>query len=231
VRCDHDEQDDATEHRAAERTVAAASQHTTPFSLSPLKSTRAMSRRRLFASHQQVAQKTDASPSRKSFLMKPQTHETPGSQHKSRVGISHSVHGTLSKSLHGTLSQSTHGESKRVKNPKSVRRESDLLSQSIHRIVSATDHVNRTSLKTDPASTIDSPSRTQSMRLFRPKTPGSATKNLMRDDSTSTFDTMTTVKGQSSTFPYFEKLCWACEALGESRKLQDSHCELGSNLF
>lgn len=236
MRCDHDEQVDATEHKAAERTGATAGHHTTTFSLSPMKSIRAMSRRsRLLAGHQQVAQKAGANPSHKSFLMKPLKEEqaslngrqTPGSQHKSRIGISHSVHGKLSQSLHGALCQSNHGELKRVKVPKSGRRESDMMSQSLHRVVSVSDHVNRTSLKTDPAARTESPS-THSMRLFRPRTPDSAVKKLLRDDSTSTFDTTTTAKGQSSTVPYFEKLCWACEELGESKKVGTT---IGSDVF
>lgn len=138
--------------------------------------------------------------------------QTPGSQKARMIGISHSLHGTLSQSLHGVLNQSAHGDTKTAKIPKPNRRESDALSQSVHRIAAATDHARRTSLKPG-CSPCQSPTKSHSMRLVRPKTPGSGTRpQLIRDDSSASMDTATDVR-QTSNVAYFEKLCWACEKL------------------
>jgi hypothetical protein len=79
-------------------------------------------------------------------------------------------------------------------------------------MVPAADKSKRMSMKTDPAVSTPSPTRAKSMRLLPSITSGGL-KNLIRDESTSTVDTATTLKGQSSTVQYFEKLCWACEQL------------------
>lgn len=192
--------------------------------MSPMQSTSSMSRRcRLLASHQEVAQKMGASTHRKSCLAKPLSRELGSlhenllsrSPHRSRVGISTSVHGMLSHSLHGSLNQSNHGEQQKGLNSvvtKIGKRESVSISRlSFHHKVPAADMSKRMSMKTDPVVSTPSPTRTKSMR-FLPMTAG-VFKNLIRDDSTSTIDTATTLKGQSSTFQYFEKLCWACEQL------------------
>lgn len=183
-----------------------------------------MSRRsRMLASHQHVQNAGVMTP-RKSYLLKSPAYEQvslhgkqmSGSQNKSRMGISHSVHGKLSQSLHGALNQSNHGEQPKSRNSiviKGAKKDSTLMNQSFHRMVSTTDQINRLSLKTDPAARFESPIRGQSMRLFPAMTAGSVAKTLTRDDSMSTLDTTATVKGQSSTVPYFEKLCWACEEL------------------
>ena len=176
--------------------------------MSPMQSTNAMTRRsRLLASYQEGAQKMAASPHRKSYLMTPLAHEQgsshanllSGSSHKSRFGISRSVHGKLSQSLQGALNQSNHGEQPKGRPSaviKTAKRESvSIPRSSSHRMVPAADKSKRMSMKTDPAATVG---------VF---------KNLTRDDSTSTIDTATTLKGQNSTVQYFEKLCWACEQL------------------
>ena len=126
--------------------------------------------------------------------------------------MNHSVHGNLSNSLHGALNKSSHSCTKKSRSStKSGRRDS--MSQSLHRIAAATDHSCPSPSKS-PAGPYRSP-RSQSMRLFRPKTPGRASGHrVTRDDSSTIMDAVAgDGNRQTPNVPYFEKLCWACEQL------------------
>lgn len=125
--------------------------------------------------------------------------------HRSRCGLSHSVHGNLSQSLHGMLSQSNHSD-KSAKTAKQCQK--DPLGQSLHGTATPTDLARASNAN----SLCQSPNKTQSMRLFRPKSPTRSLK-VMRDDSSNGSVDTASVQRQSSTIPYFEKLCLACEEL------------------
>lgn len=150
------------------------------------------------ATHLIVNQISPDSP-RKASLMKP---PKDSEAYNRQCSLSQkSIHGKMSKTTHHSESKSTKG----------YKRESDFLSQSLHR--AARNEQGRSSTK-DSNSLEASPIRTQSMRFYRNKTVlGSTHSQIARDDSSACSIDTSCLKNQISTVPYFEKLCWACEQL------------------
>jgi hypothetical protein len=169
-----------------------------------LQSPQALSRRsRMFVSRLAGEKSSDRN---QSPLLTSECQEGTSRTHRSRNGLSHSVHGSLSQSLHGVLNQSIHGDVKTVKTAKV--RQADTLTQSLHRTATPPD----LEIASSANALCPSPTKTQSMRFFHPKAP-SRHQGLIRDDSSSGSVDSASVHRQSSTVPFFEKLCWACEKL------------------
>jgi hypothetical protein len=149
------------------------------------------------------AMKPERAMSRRSRMMASRLSEEEEKETKQRQDLEsikssrsartrHSVHGSLSNSVHGV---------------RRISRGTEPLSQSFHRVIASFESSGTLKFNQDLLS--HSPSKSQSMRFYRPKTHGSK-KGLTRDDSSVE---SASVNKQTSTAPYFEKLCWACEQL------------------
>jgi hypothetical protein len=106
-----------------------------------------------------------------------------GSKHLRRVGVSRDFLGILSQSVHGSINRSNHGD---TKHGRKTKRSDSGISQSLHRATHALDSLRATNIHS---------------------------LHTTRDDSSNESVNSASIQRQSSTVPYFEKLCRACNEL------------------